>query len=75
MVLSQRNRLIDLDNKYDELETQYESLLLSQVEAQQRLESEIMYETLKIVLIEEKMLSSSSPMYNASTVVLSTELI
>jgi len=75
MALSQRNRLIDLGNKYDELETQYESLLLSQVEAQQRLESEIVHETLKIVLIEEKMLTSSSPMYNASTVVLSTELI
>jgi hypothetical protein len=75
MVLSERNRLTELSNKYDELEAQHESLLLSQTEAQKRLESEIVYETLKIVLIEEKMLTSSSPLYNASTVVLSTELV
>jgi hypothetical protein len=62
MVLSERNRLTELSNKYDELEAQHESLLLSQTEAQKRLESEIVYETLKIVLIEEKMLTSSSPL-------------
>jgi len=74
-ILSQRNHLIDLGNKYNELETQYESLLLSQIEAQQRLESEIVYETLKIALIEERIPTFSSLMYNTSTVVLSTELI
>lgn len=69
VALSQRNRLIDLGNKYNELETRYESLLLSQTEAQRRLESEIVYETLQIALIEEGMIR------NTSTVVLSTELI
>ena len=69
MALSQRNRLIDLGNKYNELETRYESLLTSQTEAQQRLESEIVYETLQIALIEEEMIR------NTSTVVLSTELV
>lgn len=75
MVLSQRNRLIYLGNKYNELETQYDSLLLSKIEAQQRLESEIVYETIKIALIEEKIPTFSSLMYNTSTVILSTELI
>ena len=43
-ILSQRNHFIDLNNKYNVLETQYDSLLLSQTEAQQRFESEIVYE-------------------------------
>jgi hypothetical protein len=75
VALSQRNRLIDLGNKYNELDTRYESLLTSQTEAQRRLESEIVYETLKIALIEERMPTFPSLTYNTSTVVLSTELI
>jgi len=74
-ILSQRNHFIDLENKYNVLETQYDSLLLSQTEAQQRFESEIVYETLKIVLIEEKISSLNDLIHNTSTVVLSTELI
>jgi len=75
VILSQRNHFIDLNNKYNVLETQYDSLYLSQTEAQQRLESEIVYETLKIVLIEEKISSLNDLIHNTSTVVLSTELI
>jgi hypothetical protein len=75
IILSQRNRFIALDNKYDELETRYDSLLQSHIEAQRRLESEIVYETLKIALFEERITTFSSPTYNTSTVVLSTELI
>ncbi len=74
-ILSQRNNFIDLNNKYNVLETQYDSLLQSQIETQQRLESQIVYETLKIALIEEKIPTFKSLTYNTSTVVLSTEHI
>ena len=74
-ILSQRNNFIDLNNKYNVLETQYDSLLQSQIETQQRLESQIVYETLKIALIEERIPTFKSLTCNTSTVILSTEHI
>ncbi|OGD54995.1 hypothetical protein A3K81_04400 [Candidatus Bathyarchaeota archaeon RBG_13_60_20] len=75
VMLSQRNQLIDLENKYSLLETQHDSLMLEQMKAQQRLESEMVYETLKTALIEDRIPNFPALMHNTSTVVLSTELI
>ncbi len=75
MTLAERNRFTALDDRYQELETRYDSLLQSHTETQMRLESEIVCETLKIALVEEEISTFSSLTYNTTTVVLSTELI
>ena len=75
VMLSQRNQFNDLNNKYNALEAEYDSILLRQVESQQHLESEIVYETLKIVLIEEKISSLHDLIHDTDTIILSTELI
>ncbi len=75
ITMLERNHLAALDDRYNELETRYDSLLKSHMESQRRLESVIVYETLKIALVEEEIPTFSSLTHNATTVVLSTELI
>ena len=61
---------IELNNKYNVLETQYYSILGSQTEAQNSLASEIVYETLQMAIP-----SFGALTHDASTIILSTELI
>jgi len=61
---------VELDNKYNVLETQYESFIGSQTEAQNSLASEIVYETLQMVIPKFSALT-----HDTSTIILSTELI
>ena len=66
---------VELVNKYNVLETQYDSLIHSQTEAQKSLESEIVFETLQIALMEERIPDHNLITHNTSKIVLSTELI
>ena len=68
----------DLNNKYKEKETQYNSLKVNYDMEHIRLkkwESEIVYETLWIALVEEKIPDHNLLTRNTRTVVLSTEMI
>ena len=61
---------VELNKKYNVLETQYESLSESQTEAQNSLASEIVYETLQMAIPRFSALT-----YNTSTIILSTNKI
>ncbi len=61
---------VELDNKYNVLETQYESFIGSQTEAQDSLASEIVYETLQMAIPKFGAIT-----HNTNTIILSTELI
>ena len=61
---------VELDNKYNVLETQYESLSGSQTDVQNSLASEIVYETLQMAIPRFGALT-----HDTSTIILSTELI
>jgi hypothetical protein len=66
---------VQLNNKYNVLETQYDLLRESQTETQKSLESEIVFETLQIALMEERIPDHNLITHNTSKIVLSTELI
>ena len=61
---------VELDNKYNVLERQYESFIGSQAKAQNSLASEIVYETLQMAIPKFGDLT-----HDTSTIILSTELI
>ena len=61
---------VGINNKYNVLETQYDSLIGSQTEAQNSLASEIVYETLQMAIPRFGALT-----HDTSTIILSTELI
>ena len=66
---------IELNNKYNVLETRYDSLSESQTEPQKRLESVMVSETLQIAITEKTIPTYSILTHNTSTIILSTELI
>lgn len=59
---------IELNKKYNVLETQYESFIGSQTEVQNSLASEIVYETLQMAIPKFGALT-----HDTSTIILSTE--
>ena len=61
---------IELNNKYNILETQYNSILGSQTDTENSLASEIVYETLQMAIPRFGALT-----HDTSTIILSTELI
>jgi len=66
---------VELNNKYNVLETRYDLLRESQTEAQKSLESVMVSETLQIAIKEETIPAYSIITHNTSTIILSTELI
>ncbi len=66
---------IDLGNRYNVLETEYESVKHDQEMERRRLESGIVYETLKISLVDEQIPDHNLLTHKSSNIVLSTWLI
>ncbi len=66
---------LDLDNRYNTLETQYEAVKLDHEMEKRRLESDIVYETLKISLVDEQIPDHNMLTRDNRDIVLSTWLI
>jgi hypothetical protein len=66
---------VELNTKYNVLETRYDLLRESQTEAQKSLESEIVFETLQMAIVEKRIPTYGSITHNTSTIILSTKRI